>query len=115
MVYITLNEANFQERVLGSKEPVLVEFFAEWSGAHHIMAPGLIEMDGKYGSYVKFCRIDIDENKDLAMQYGVQSVPTIILFKNGQIIDQLVGVIPRAVIAQKLDDLIELEILGVDC
>ncbi len=106
MSYITLTDANFQEEVVKSRQPVLVEFFSAWSGLHHIMAPGLEEIAEKYGKRVKFCRIDVYIYKDLAKQYSIQNVPTILLFRNGQLVDQIAGVTPKAVIAQKLDALL---------
>ena len=106
MRYITLTDANFQEEVLDSRQPVLVEFFSAWSGLHHIMAPGLEEMSGKYDTRVKFCRLDVHIYKDLSKQYGIQNLPTILLFKNGQPVDKIVGVTPKAFIAQKLDALL---------
>jgi len=115
MTYITLTDTTFRQEVLKSKQPVLVEFFAEWSGAHHIMAPGLVEMDERYRSHVRFCRIDVDGHKEVAEKYGVQNVPTILLFKDGQVVDQIVGVVPRTLVAQKLDALLGLRTLSVDC
>ena len=106
MSYITLTDANFQEEVLKSKQPVLVEFFSAWSGLHHIMAPGLEEMAEKYDTRVKFCRIDVHIYRESAKQYSIQNVPTILLFRNGQVVDQIVDVSPRAIIAQKLDALL---------
>ena len=114
MTYITLTDTTFREAI-ESDQYVLVEFFAEWSGAHHIMAPGLAEMDEKYRSRVRFFRIDVDRHKEVAKQYGVQNVPTILLFKDGQAVDQIVGVVPRTFVAQKLDALLGLETLSVDC
>ncbi len=106
MSYITLTDVNFQEEVLESRQPVLVEFFSAWSGLHHIMAPGLEEMAEKYDTRVKFCRLDVHIYRDLSKQYGIQNVPTILLFRNGQPVDQIVDVTPKAVIAQKLDALL---------
>jgi thioredoxin 1 len=106
MGYITLTDANFQVEVLESRKPVFVEFFSAWSGLHHIMAPGLEEIAEKYGKRVKFCRIDVYIYKDLAKQYSIQNVPTILLFRNGQLVDQIADVTPKAVIAQKLDALL---------
>ena len=106
MSYIVLTDANFQEEVLESSQPVLVEFFSAWSGLHHIMAPGLEEMAEKYDTRVKFCRIDVHIYRESAKQYSIQNVPTILLFRNGQVVDQIVDVSPRAIIAQKLDALL---------
>jgi len=107
MAYITLTDATFREEVLKSKQPVLVEFLAKWSGPCHIIAPGLREMDERYKSRVKFCRLDVDGHTDTARQYGVHGVPTILLFRDGQLMDQITGVVPKTVVAQKLDALLK--------
>ena len=90
-----------------SKKPVLVEFCADWSGSCHVIAPGLRETNNRYKFPVKFCRLDVDTHAKAAKIYGIQSVPTILLFKDGQLIDHVIGVIPKAVIAQKLDTILE--------
>ena len=109
MAFSALTSINFQEEVLESEQPVLVEFYTEWSGRHHIIRPGLQEIDEIYGSHVKFCKINIDKYKQMASEYGVQTVPTILLFKNGQLVDHIIGIAPKIVVAQKLRDLLKLE------
>ena len=109
MAFSTLTSANFQVEVLESKQPVLVEFYTEWSGRHHIISPGLQEIDGIYGTSVKFCRINTDIYREIASEYSVQTIPTILLFRCGQPVDHIIGIAPREVLAQKLKDLLKLE------
>ena len=108
VAYVTLTDATFREEVLGSELPVLVEFLAKWSGACHVIAPGLRETGERYKSCVKFCRLDVDAHAETAKLYGVQSVPTILMFRAGQLMDHTIGVVPKTVIAQKLDALLGL-------
>ncbi|MFC1712946.1 thioredoxin family protein [Candidatus Poribacteria bacterium] len=107
MAYVTLTDATFREEVLKSKQPVLVGFLAKWSGPCHIIAPGLRETGERYKSRVKFCKLDMDSQMGMARQYGVYGVPTILLFRGGQLVDHITGVVPRTVISQKLDTLLE--------
>ena len=107
MAYITLTDRTFHEEVLDSEQLVLVEFFANWSGVHHIMASGLREVDESYGHRVKLCKIDADRYSDVAREYGVQQIPAILFFRNGQIVDHIAGLIPKAIIVQKLDAMLE--------
>lgn len=109
MAFSSLTDIDFQEEVLESEQPVLVEFYTEWSGRHHIISPGLREMDEMYGAHVKFCRINIDSYEGIANEYGVQTIPTILLFKRGQLVDHIVGIVPKAVVAQRLKILLESE------
>ena len=107
MAYVTLTDAAFREEVLGNELPVLVEFFAKWSGACHVIAPGLRETGERYKSRVKFCRLDVDAYAETAKLYGVHGVPTILLFRDGQLMDHIVGVVPKTVVAQKLDAILK--------
>jgi len=107
MAYITLTDSTFPEEVLRSKQPVLVEFLAKWSGPCHIIAPGLREIGDRYRSSVKFCKLDMDSHTDTARQYGVHGVPTILLFRDGQLMDHITGLVPKTVVAQKLDTLLK--------
>ena len=107
MAFSALTNMNFQMEVLESEQPVLVEFYTKWSGRHHIISPGLQEIDEKYGDHVKFCRIDTDLYKEIANEYGVQTIPTILLFRGGHLMDNIIGIVPKAVVAQRLKDLLK--------
>ena len=112
MAYVELTGATFQEEVLKSKQPVLVVFLAKWSGSCHIIATALREMDEKYKSRAKFCKLDVDSHAEMVRQYGVQRVPTILFFKDGQLVDHIIGVTSKTSMAQKLNSLLESDLGG---
>lgn len=85
------DQDNFQEEVLKSEIPVLVDFFAEWCGPCKMMAPVIDELSDEYEGKWKIGKCNIDESPDLASEYGIQSIPTMILFKNGQAVDKMIG------------------------
>ena len=88
---ITATESNFTEEVLKSNTPVLVDFWAEWCGPCRMIAPVLNELATEYDGKVKIAKVNIDEHQNLAMQYKVTSIPTLLLIKNGQVMEQMVG------------------------
>jgi thioredoxin 1 len=88
---VTLTEGNFSEEVLKSTTPVLVDFWAEWCGPCKMIAPVLDELAGEYDGKVKIGKVNIDEFQQLAINYGINSIPTLLFFKNGQVADQVVG------------------------
>jgi thioredoxin 1 len=106
-VCITLTDENFDAEVLEEPEPVLVIFSADWCGPSHMMAPVIDELVSEYEGQVKVCKLDIDHNPRIAAQYGIRSTPTLLLFRNGQLVDHVVGVVPKRVLAEKLHDLLQ--------
>jgi len=88
---VTLTEGNFSEEVLKSSTPVVVDFWAEWCGPCKMIAPVLDELAGEYDGKVKIGKVNIDEYQQLAINYGINSIPTLLFFKNGQVADQVVG------------------------
>ena len=103
--YVTLTDANFQSEVIDSDQPVLVDFWATWCGPCRIIAPVIEELAGEFEGKAKVAKLDVDHNPQSAMAYGVRSIPTLLFFKNGQVVDQLVGTAPKKVLAQKLENL----------
>ncbi len=101
-IYILLTDADFGEEVLECEQPVLVEFSAEWCGLCHIIAPVIEEMAVRFRTRVKFCRIDVDRDGHIAAKYGIQKFPSILFFKNGQVVDSIIGAAPRKMIEQKV-------------
>jgi thioredoxin 1 len=102
----TLTDTNFQKEVLESPEPVLVEFGADWCGACHMLAPILEQLHKEFDGRIKIAWLDIEACGRVAAVYGIQDIPTLAFFKDGQVVDQIVGVVPRQVIAAKLRALI---------
>ncbi len=99
-----VSDANFSAEVLNSKEPVLVDFWAEWCGPCKAIAPVLEELSSELAGKVKIVKLNIDENPDTTIKYGVRSIPTMILFKNGEAADMKVGAgTPKAGLSKWLE------------
>ena len=100
---LEFTDQNFEEEVLKSEKPVLVDFWAEWCGPCRMMAPAVESVATDYAGRAKVGKLNVDENQSVAGRYNIRSIPTLLLFKNGQIQDQLVGAKPKDVIAKLLD------------
>ncbi len=99
---ITLTDQNFQEEVKAASTPVLVDFWAEWCAPCRMIAPVLDELAEEYDGKVKIGKVNVDDNRSTAAQYGVMSIPTLILFKNGEMVEQMVGAQPKENLAKVL-------------
>ena len=99
----TVTDQSFADDVLGSSQPVLVDFWAEWCGPCRMIAPALEEIAADLGDKVTIAKINIDENPDTPGKYGVRGIPTMLLFKNGEAVAQKVGAAPRSQIQQWLE------------
>ncbi len=97
---ITLSESNWNEEVISSDKPVLVDFWAPWCGPCRIIAPIIEEIAEEFEGKLKVGKINTDENPNIAMQYGIRAIPTVILFKNGEVVDTRIGVQPKDALKQ---------------
>lgn len=96
-------DANFKKEALEADKPVLVDFYADWCGPCKMMAPVIEELANEYEGTVKIGKLNVDDNPDTARQYRVMSIPTMIIYKNGEAVDTVVGVIAKNALKDKLD------------
>ncbi len=96
-----LTDANFDQVIKGDK-PVLVDFWAEWCGPCKMIGPLVEELAGDYEGKAVVAKLNVDENPQVTARFGVRSIPTLLVFKNGQIVDKQVGAVPKSVLASKL-------------
>lgn len=99
---IHVNDGTFDDKVINSSTPILVDFWAEWCGPCKMIAPILDELAGEMDGKLLIGKLDVDENQSTAMAYGVMSIPTLLLFKNGEPVERIVGYQPKAQLVSKL-------------
>jgi thioredoxin 1 len=102
METIEITDANFNE-VLNTDKPVLVDFWAEWCGPCKMIGPIVKQLAGEYEGKAVIGKVNVDENPNTAAQFGIRSIPTLLVFKGGEIVDKQIGAVPKAVLAGKLD------------
>lgn len=103
---IEFTDANFEELVVKSDKPVLVDFWAEWCGPCRMIAPLVHELAEEYNGKAVFGKVDVDNNVGVASKYGIRNIPTVLFFKNGQVVDKQVGAVPKKALAEKIDKLL---------
>jgi len=103
---IDVTDANFEEEVIKSSLPVLVDLWAPWCGPCRMVGPVVEKMSGKYEGQVKFCKVNVDENPKTAAAYKVMSIPTLMFFKGGKAVDTVIGAVPEQVLQPKIESLL---------
>ena len=102
MEELTITQQNFEQEVLLAKEPVLVDFWATWCGPCRMLAPVIEEIANEYAGKVKVGKVNVDDERELALEYGVSSIPTVMVFQNGEVKETSVGYRPKEEIEQML-------------
>jgi thioredoxin 1 len=98
-----VTDSNFQQEVIKSNIPVLVDFWAPWCGPCRMVAPVVEEIAGQYEGQIKVVKVNTDDNPQVASQYGIRSIPTLMIFKDGQKVDMVVGAVPKTTLANTLN------------
>jgi thioredoxin 1 len=100
---IEFTDSNFDELVMKSDKPVLVDFWAEWCGPCRMVGPIVEELANEYEGKALVGKVDVDSNSGISARFGIRNIPTLLIFKNGQVVDKQVGAVPKSVLATKLD------------
>jgi len=104
---VQVNDSNFDEIVLKSDKPVMVDFWAEWCGPCRMIAPFMEEISKEFGDKALVVKCDVDESPGVAAKFGIRNIPTVLFFKNGEVADKQVGAVPKANFANKLEALLD--------
>jgi thioredoxin 1 len=99
---VEITDANFEE-IINSEQPVLVDFWAEWCGPCKMIGPIVEEMAGEYDGKAVIGKVNVDLNPGVSAKFGIRSIPTLLVFKGGEIVDKQVGAVPKNILAKKLD------------
>ncbi len=106
MAEVHLTQSNWEEEVLNSDIPVLVDFWAPWCGPCRMVAPVVSEIAEEYKGKLKVGKLNTDEEPEIAVRYGIMSIPTLMIFKNGEVVDQIIGAVPKEYLVEKLQQVL---------
>lgn len=100
---IEITDANFEEIVKNSDQPIMVDFWAEWCGPCKMLTPIVEELANDYEGKAIIGKLNVDDNMNISQQFGVRSIPTLLFFKNGELVDKQIGYVPKTVLSEKLE------------
>ncbi len=103
---IEITDSNFQQLVVDSGKPAMIDFWAEWCGPCRMIAPIVQELAEEYGENIVIGKVDVDNNPQITARFGIRSIPTLLYFKNGEVVDKQLGAVPRSTIEEKLRSLL---------
>jgi len=103
---VVLNDSSFDTEVINSEKPVLVDFWAPWCGPCKALGPVIEEISNDFVDRVKVGKVNVDENPEISMKFGIRSIPTLLVFKNGKVQDQIIGAVPKSEIEKALEKVV---------
>lgn len=103
---IEVTDSNFEELILKSDKPALIDFWAEWCGPCRMIGPLVEELSTEYADKAVIAKLNVDENPEVCSKYGIRNIPTILFFKGGEVVDKQVGAVPKNTLAQKIDNIL---------